>query len=399
MAVSARARAPGVELAANCRGVTSERGTALMLLTAGTGLALRSVSHGFLAGALTPAVARDARARDASRARSCRARPIHTGRCMTLSVSWLLRCPVCSWGRVHGTAWMLLRVAARPVQTCGVPTSRDGACAGLAAAALLAMADGAPLWVARAAGACAALRARAFRGARARGPAFPGPRPGVHPGPGALHVDPLGACAAGYEALPGDDNCTVRGGVFFRRAGAAGGAGAAAHALWPAPAVHMPVVTPAAAAAAAAAAARDARAEEGEPFFHPSLAALRVPRRAERQAAHAPGADAAPVGSPTYPASFFASMHASVPQRDGLRWAEAAAAAPAWRAPAGGQGPSEPAFLPGPARPGPAAREHGAGQGPGEVAFHPSLARSASASWRRSEAQGTMVRCQAGAAR
>ncbi len=284
------------------------------------------------------------------------------------------------------------------VQTHGMLTSRDGACAGLAAAALLAMADGAPLWVARAAGACAALRARAFRGARARETACPGPRPGVHPGPGALHVDPLGECAAGYEALPGDDNCTVRGGVFFRRAGAANGAGAAAHALWPAPAVHIPVVT-LAAAAAAAAAARDARAEEGEPFFHPSLAALRVPRRAERQAAHAPEADAAPVGSPTYPASFFASMHASVPQRDGLRWAEAAAAAPAWRAPAGGQGPSEPAFLPGPARPGPAAREHGAGQGPGEVAFHPSLARSASASWRRSEAQGTMVRCQAGAAR
>jgi len=113
MAVSARARAPGVELAANCRGVTSERGTALMLLTAGTGLALRSVSHGFLAGALTPAVARDARARDASRARLCRARPIHTGHCMTLSVSLLLQCPVRSWGRVHGTAWMLSRVAAR----------------------------------------------------------------------------------------------------------------------------------------------------------------------------------------------------------------------------------------------------------------------------------------------
>ncbi|KAK9840623.1 hypothetical protein WJX81_004876 [Elliptochloris bilobata] len=40
----------GVELASNCRGVTSERGMAFMLLTAATSLGLRSVSHGFLAG-------------------------------------------------------------------------------------------------------------------------------------------------------------------------------------------------------------------------------------------------------------------------------------------------------------------------------------------------------------
>lgn len=71
-----------MELAANCRGVTSERGTALMLLTAGTGLALRSVSHGFLAGAPMPAAAHNARARDAGRARQWRARCVHTGHCM-----------------------------------------------------------------------------------------------------------------------------------------------------------------------------------------------------------------------------------------------------------------------------------------------------------------------------
>lgn len=41
----------GVELASNCRGVASERGMAFMLLTAATSLGLRSVSHGFLAGA------------------------------------------------------------------------------------------------------------------------------------------------------------------------------------------------------------------------------------------------------------------------------------------------------------------------------------------------------------
>ena len=151
----------------------------------------------------------------------------------------------------------------------------------MAAAALLALADAAPLWVARAAQACRALRTRWQRR---------GLRPSA--GPAGSATGPHGGGAAGYQALPGEpgDDCTVRGGAFFQHGWASSAQGA--RAAGPALAMHVP-----------ASPRSSAAVEPGTDFYHPALAAIRVPGRSRLS-----GGAEAPRGSPTYPDSMFASM-------------------------------------------------------------------------------------------
>ena len=231
-------------------------------------------------------------------------------------------------------------------------------------------------------------------------------------------LGPAGSGRGGgnYEALLGGpgpkDDCTVRGAAFFQRAF---GTDYAARALWPAPTQHVPGTAP-------GAALLQSDAEEGqEAYYHPTLAAVRVSERAER--ARPPLEAQPPFGSPTYPASLFASMatgasggglcgagegvRAELHDADALRLQGGAAQGPgdkchpsaahaalaSWRKELGASSRGDPsgAYHPSVARSSLAGwRRDPEGSAGGESGgeYHPAAARAASASWHRNMDSG-----------